>query len=589
LTSSRAIRAGEAYVELLGKDSHLNHTLESARRRLAAFGTSARTLGVSMLAASSAAVAPIAAISIKAASDAEEIRNRFRLVFREGADEAGRFADALGEAVGRSGTRLRATMANFQSFFVGLGFGADQASLLSRRMAELSLDFASFNNLSDDEASNRFIAALSGSGEVLDRFGINIKQAALDLELQRLGLAASTAAADELSKAVARTSIIARVMGDQGAVGDAVRTSDAWANQMRRLNDELFDLRASIGSSLIGRFTGYLQALNGVVDSTRDWLATNPQVIDSAVRVAGAVAAAGAAIAGLGVLALAASNPALLLAGSVAALVGAIAGTRDGRDAFRELGRELGETAGLVTQLLAAGQIEAAAKVAAAGVRLAFLREFERIGSDFDHLVDDMAGRENTRQGVVDSIAQGMVAVPGLFDRAKRMAVDTGLEAQRIWLDFFNYTDQAEAVVAEQDRRRAQLDYHRRTGQLLEGNTLAEAQDLITDLSREAEARESGAVREARREIEQYRRELEQSLARGREARASTEAERTTQAESDRRRLPSVSAAVGSLSASSALQAMFGVANDRILNKMGNIESVVREIARNTENQGVFR
>src|SRR5690606_31067061 len=106
----------------------------------------------------------------------------------------------------------------------GLGFGAEQSRKFSQQLAQLALDFASFNNMSDAEAQQRFISALSGSSEVLDMFGVNIKQAALEQELLQQGVKKAWTEVSEQEKAVARLSIIMRSMTDQGAVGDAVRT-----------------------------------------------------------------------------------------------------------------------------------------------------------------------------------------------------------------------------------------------------------------------------------------------------------------------------------------------------------------------------
>ena len=122
MAKTRGIRAGRAFVELFADDSKLVRGLHRAHHRLRSFGRKVRELGMRMAAASAAMGAPFVA-GIKAAKDAQETLNRFRAVFKDQADAAGQFADAIAREIGRSRYEIRDALATFQSFFVGLGFG----------------------------------------------------------------------------------------------------------------------------------------------------------------------------------------------------------------------------------------------------------------------------------------------------------------------------------------------------------------------------------------------------------------------------------------------------------------------------------
>ena len=262
-------------------------------------GKKMREVGSSMTLGITAPLALAAGAFVKAAADAEETENRFRQVFGSLSDDAGAFADELGDAVGRSSIKIMDGLSTFQSFSVGMGFAREEASEMSKSIQTLALDFASFNNISDDEAMQRFISALSGSSEVLDRFGINIKQSALDLELQAQGLANSTSEATEQQKVIARLAIIMRAMTDQGATGDAIRTQDSFTNQMKRLNDAFLDFRVQLGRDIIPALTGLvtaagnaLEKFNGLSDGTRKSIivfATFLAVLGPASMVVGGV------------------------------------------------------------------------------------------------------------------------------------------------------------------------------------------------------------------------------------------------------------------------------------------------------------
>lgn len=300
--TSSSIRAGRAFVELFADDSRLVRGLRRAEKRLVNFGKSVTGLGTRIAGITAAAFAPIGIAAIKAASDAEETLSRFEQVFGEQSDAASAFADQLAKDVGRSKFAIRDALSTFQSFFVGLGFAPGSARELSETLQTLAIDFASFNNLSDDEAVQRFISALSGSGEVLDKFGVNIKQAALEQELLRQGVNKAWSEVTEQEKAVARLSIIMRSMNDQGAVGDAVRTSGSFAIQMKRLRGQLHDTAVVLGQALLPIVTPLVAKLAKLTTLAAGWIGRNRQLIATVFKIAAGVTLLGGVLIGLGFL-----------------------------------------------------------------------------------------------------------------------------------------------------------------------------------------------------------------------------------------------------------------------------------------------
>lgn len=152
-------------------------TVEASIQRVGSIG-----LGIA-----SAVGAPFLA-AINHAKNAQESLSRFSAVFKEQSAAATAFADNLAKQVGRSAIEIKDGLSSFQSFFLGLGFAADKSRDLSQQLQALSIDFASFNNLTDEDAMGRFISAMSGSSEVVDRYGINLKVAALEQELLAMGI-----------------------------------------------------------------------------------------------------------------------------------------------------------------------------------------------------------------------------------------------------------------------------------------------------------------------------------------------------------------------------------------------------------------
>lgn len=201
------------------------------------------------------------------ASDMEETENRFTTLFGNMSDDVDKWSETLGQAVGRNVTDIKDGLSSFKGMATGLGFAGEQASQMAQDLQRLSIDFASFNNLTDGEAQQRFISAMSGSAEVLDKFGINTKASAIDLELLAMGLDKNTASATEAEKATARYNIIMATMGEQGAVGDAIKTSESYANQVKRLQSNLKTLGEEIGQKIIPIVNKAVTAVNGIIET----------------------------------------------------------------------------------------------------------------------------------------------------------------------------------------------------------------------------------------------------------------------------------------------------------------------------------
>jgi hypothetical protein len=488
------IRAGAAFVELKSKDAGFVRGMRQAERRLESIGAVGRRVGATLIAVAGGVGGAIAALSIKAASDANESMNRFLQVFGSQADQAGAFAEGLAERVGRSAIDIRDSLASLQSFFVGLGFDPEEARKMSQQLSELAIDFASFNNISDEEAVSRFLSALSGSSEVLDKFGINTKQAALQQELLRLGINKAWTEVTESEKAMARLSIIARTMGAQGSIGDAARTSDGFANQLKRLQANLRDVRVEIGNALLPVATALLQRLNPITKRVAEFIKNNQGLVLVAGALTAGVVALGAVIFGLGLAAavgsvaltgllglISAGGTIVGIAGSaiaalagpigiaLAAVVGLGAGifalSEDARniagvmlEVFKSLGAGVVATFGSIVNAITKGDLALAVKIAGTGMKVAWFS-----------ILDSMADYWYEFQ---KRIAKGFVDL-GFFggDEATRNAIKADIDGA--------YDDRRSRLSDELERLTDELRRLREQDPNFEGTTLG---DFVSSL-----------------------------------------------------------------------------------------------------------
>jgi len=295
MPSAQGIRAGKAFVELFTDDSRLVRGLKAAQRRLKNFGASVRAIGVKMLAAGSLVAGPLA-LTVKAASDMEETMNKFNVVFGANAKVVKRWGDTFAAQVGRSKQQIAGFMAGTQDLLVPIGFEPGAATQMSKQLTGLAVDLASFNNMADVDVLRDLHAALTGSGEVMKKYGVLVSEAAVKQEL--LGKGIDPKNATEQQKVMARWAIILR--GTTAAQGDAIRSAGSFANQMKALRAKLSDAAVEIGSALLPVVTPLVTKIAEAVKLAADWIKRNQGLVVTLFKIGAAVAAAGIALVLLG-------------------------------------------------------------------------------------------------------------------------------------------------------------------------------------------------------------------------------------------------------------------------------------------------
>lgn len=261
---------------------------------------------------------PFAAVgvsAVKAASELESAERRFKISFGNLQEYGSEFQESITNDLGRTRGEIISSMVSFKQFFQGLGFATSSAAMLSKKMAGLSIDLAAFFNLTDQQASKRFLAALAGSPEVLDQFGINLKEAAVRQELLNMGITVGVQRASEFQKTIARLNIIDRVMGKNGLVGFAINNTDLFSNRMKELQGRVKALSISFGKELLPIASTVVTKLAGFAKTLSEMSKADKQKI---ITLAAAIGALPLAISAL-------ANATVILRGFFAVLGGGTA------------------------------------------------------------------------------------------------------------------------------------------------------------------------------------------------------------------------------------------------------------------------
>lgn len=287
-----AIKAGRAFVEIFADDTKLQQALGQIQGRLRRFGSALSSIGTKFLAFGTAGAGAFG-LAIKAASNLQETMSKFDVVFGAASVAAKAWSDDFASQVGRSKREVAGFLAASQDLFVPLGFAADAAQGLSKQVTRLAFDLASFNNMADADTLRDLQAALTGSGEVMKKYGVIVSEVAVKQELLNQGLDPKLATQQE--KVQARLNII--MAGTTAAQGDAIRTSDSFANQTKRLKGELEDAAATIGSALLPVVTPLVEKAAAAARTFGEWATENKEtVVHVGQLAAGAALAGGAAI-----------------------------------------------------------------------------------------------------------------------------------------------------------------------------------------------------------------------------------------------------------------------------------------------------
>lgn len=198
--------------------------------------------------------------AVKAASDLQETQAKFNTVFKSFSAEANKWAVNFGKNVGRSEQSVKSWLARLQDTFVPLGIARDEAMGLSKELVTLAVDVASFNNAADANVIRDFTSALVGNHETVRKYGVIIGESAIKQEALRKGLNKTYAQLTDLEKVQLRYSLIQR--GTTDAQGDALRTADSYANQLKRLKANVSDLAVEIGEPLMDALNSLFTELN---------------------------------------------------------------------------------------------------------------------------------------------------------------------------------------------------------------------------------------------------------------------------------------------------------------------------------------
>lgn len=202
---------------------------------------------------------------LKASSDMTELQNVTDQVFGDMSKEVQQFSEDMGNAMGRSTYALQKYTSDIGSIFKGLGgISEESTKKMSEDLAALAVDIGSFKNIADDQAFTAITAGIVGETEPLKRLGIVINENVMAEYALTKGIKTKWEALDQATKAQLRYQ---KIMESTSFMqGDAARTINTYANQLKVFQANTQELSKAIGDKLVKSSNGCLGVINNLTE-----------------------------------------------------------------------------------------------------------------------------------------------------------------------------------------------------------------------------------------------------------------------------------------------------------------------------------
>jgi len=223
-------------------------------------------------AAGAAVVASTAMKAIKAASDLQETTSKFNVVYTGQQKVAEGWAKTLVESYAMSTREAKAHLSSIQDLLVPMGMAAKEAGKLSFEIVKLAADLGSFNNLPTDQVMLDVQSALVGNYETMKKYGVVLNATRVQQEALNMGLATTVKELTAADKAQAAYKLI--VEGSQAAIGDMERTSEGYANTVKRAGAAWEDFMAALGETILPIATTVVEGLTSIVNAIKNLIDT---------------------------------------------------------------------------------------------------------------------------------------------------------------------------------------------------------------------------------------------------------------------------------------------------------------------------
>lgn len=202
--------------------------------------------------------------AINAASDLQEVQNVVDVTFGENSNKIEKWAKAAGTQFGLTETQAKRFSSTMGAMLKSSGLAGDKIVDVSTDLAGLAADMASFYNLDFDTAFQKIRSGISGQTMPLKELGIDMSVATLEAYAMSKGIKKAFSDMSQGEQTMLRYQYLMQATAD--AQGDFARTSDGYANSMRKLETNIDALKTKLGQPFLDVVANAVGALNGFLE-----------------------------------------------------------------------------------------------------------------------------------------------------------------------------------------------------------------------------------------------------------------------------------------------------------------------------------
>lgn len=200
-------------------------------------------------------------------TDFFETANYFNVVMGQYTEDAYKYAQSVGDALGLDESQWMQNQATFMSLATTFGNTSDSAYLMSKNLTQLVYDLSSLKNVNADVAMQKLRSAFAGEIEPLRDWGVDLSKANLQLVALNNNIDKSFDSMTQAEKSQLRYVTIMNQL--EYAMGDLSNTLNSPGNQLRLLEMAALKAARAFGNIFIPILNKVIPVVIAVANAIR--------------------------------------------------------------------------------------------------------------------------------------------------------------------------------------------------------------------------------------------------------------------------------------------------------------------------------
>lgn len=221
---------------------------------------------------------------VDASAQVSALNAQFSATFSEVSTAATKMFNEVASGTGVMATRLRTAGTKAFSQFKGAGLDANAALAQTERYLNLAADAAAYYDISLEDADTRLRSFIRGNVEAGDMIGLFTSETQRNSKALEL-YGVKWLELNEEQRQMVMLDVAEQIYSQSGALGQASREADQYANVTGNLAENWLQFKAALGQPLLEAMIPIMQTLGGLMQNMVGWIQDNREEFDALVRV----------------------------------------------------------------------------------------------------------------------------------------------------------------------------------------------------------------------------------------------------------------------------------------------------------------